>query len=71
MEFLKRFTKNYYSANDGLNNQNIYHSIDSNKIKVFLDPNQLSADGTTSLKLISFFEDRKYCAYHLSKACSE
>lgn len=70
----KRGSKYYYSANSGLLNQNVYYSIesiDSNDPKVFLDPNTLSADGTTSLQFTSFSKDGKYCAYGISEGGSD
>ncbi|XP_054157272.1 uncharacterized protein LOC128955623 [Oppia nitens] len=69
----KKGNKYYYWANTGLLNQNVYYSADSltSEAKVFLDPNQLSADGTTSLHFISFSKDGKYCAYGISKGGSD
>ena len=70
----KRGSKYYFSSNTGLQNQNVYYSIDSidsSETKVFLDPNELSADGTTSLQFTSFSKDGKYCAYGISEGGSD
>lgn len=64
----------YYYLNDGLQNQSVLYilrgSLDA-KPELFLDPNKLSKDGTTSLQGISFSKDGKYAAYQVSKAGSD
>ncbi|CAG2115619.1 unnamed protein product, partial [Medioppia subpectinata] len=71
----KKGTKYYYSANSGLQNQNIIYSTESlqsaEEPKLFLDPNLLSSDGTTSLQFTSFSKDGKFCAYGISKGGSD
>jgi len=64
----------FYYLNDGLKNQSVLYilrgSLDA-KPELFLDPNTLSSDGTTSLQGISFSKDGKYAAYQVSKAGSD
>lgn len=63
----------YYFKNDGLQNQAVlYRSATlGGPSEVFLDPNKLSAAGTTALGNISFSKDGKYAAYLLAKAGSD
>lgn len=71
---MKVGSKYYFTSNTRLQNQDIFYSIDSidsNDIKEFLDPNQLSADGTTSVLFTIFSRDGKYCAYGLSRGGSD
>ncbi len=64
----------YFYKNDGLQNQSVLFiqrgSLDA-KPELFLDPNKLSADGTTSLQGSAFDKEGKYFAYALSKAGSD
>lgn len=71
---MKKGSKYYFWANTGLQDQSIYYSIDSldsNDSKVFIDPNQLSADGTASVTSLSFSPDGKYCSYEVSEGGSD
>lgn len=58
---------------DGLQNQPvIYYKLGSmGEEKVFIDPNQLSEDGTTSVDLLGYSKDKKYIAYSMSVAGSD
>lgn len=63
---------NYFSKNDGLQNQSvIYRQKDGGAAEVFLDPNTFSADGTTSLADLQFTEDGKIAAYAISEGGSD
>lgn len=57
--------KYFYYHNDGLQNQDVLYiaASPSGPGEVFLDPNQLSADGTVSLSMFSVSPDGKYAAY--------
>ncbi|WP_240155031.1 prolyl oligopeptidase family protein [Chitinophaga sp. Cy-1792] len=63
----------YFSKNDGLQNQAVVMRSASpdGPAEVFLDPNKLSADGTTALGTMQFSKDGKYAAYLISKAGSD
>lgn len=63
----------YFYKNDGLQNQAVlYRQKEINgKAEVVLDPNGLSADGTTGLKQFSLSKDGKFAAYALSKGGSD
>lgn len=63
----------YFSKNDGLQNQYvIYRKKGENGTpEVFLDPNEFSEDGTTSLAGLSFSEDGKTLAYSISEGGSD
>jgi len=63
----------FFFKNDGIQNQdvmNIQKNLNSPPA-VFLDPNLLSSDGTTSLHFTSISDDGNYFAYGLSKAGSD
>lgn len=71
---VKKGDKYYYSANSGLQDQSVYYSVDSldsESPKLFLDSNQLSADGTASLQSLTFSPDGRYCAYGISEGGSD
>lgn len=73
----------YFSHNTGLQNQFVYHRIkeqNSYKInpdaplegtEVFLDPNVLSEDGTSSVGQKVWSPDGKYLAYQINKGGSD
>lgn len=63
----------YYYKNDGLQNQSVlYRQKGLNGTpEVFLDPNKLSATGTTALGSMSFSKDNRYAAYLLASAGSD
>jgi prolyl oligopeptidase len=63
----------FFSKNDGLQNQSVYYWTDSldAEPKVMLDPNVLSADGTTAVASLAVSRDGKYLAYALSDAGSD
>lgn len=63
----------FFSKNDGLQNQSVMYMQKglTGTPKVFLDPNTLSTDGTTSLSNSSFSKDGKLMAYGISKAGSD
>lgn len=67
--------KNYFVyTNNGLQNQfvlNILRGSITAKPEVFLDPNTMSADGTTNIGEISVSNDGKYLAYAVSKSGSD
>lgn len=57
----------YFYKNNGLQNQSVlYRKDQSGKEEIFLDPNTLSKDGTTSLADITFSEDGSKVAYQIS-----
>lgn len=64
----------FFFRNDGLQNQSVLYikeGLDDPDPKVFLDPNELSADGTAALGNVSFSDDGKYMAYTIAKAGSD
>lgn len=67
--------KNYFVyTNNGLQNQfvlNILRRGPSSEQEIFLDPNQLSSDGTINIGDVSVSSDGKYLAYSFSKAGSD
>lgn len=62
----------YYSKNDGLQNQSvIYRKGKDEKELVFLDPNKFAEDGTTSLDGMEFTKDGALIAYSISEGGSD
>jgi len=68
----KRGDYYYFYKNDGLQNQYVlYRQKDNEKAEVFLNPNNFSTDGTTSLGSVSFSKDGKKVAYAISEGGSD
>ena len=63
----------YFFKNDGLQNQSVlYRQLGINgEHEVFLDPNKLSDDGTSSLASITFSRDHKFCAVGIAQSGSD
>ena len=63
----------YYYRNSGLQNQSVlYREKDGDTTPtIFLDPNQFSRDGTTSLADIAFSKDGSMAAYQISEGGSD
>lgn len=62
----------YFYKNNGLQNQYVlYRQKEGGQPEVFLDPNQFSPDGTTSLAGISFTKDGSLAAYQISEGGSD
>ena len=68
----KRGNYYYYYKNDGLQNQYVlYRQKDNEEAEIFLNPNNFSKDGTTSLGSVSFSKDGKKVAYSISEGGSD
>ncbi len=66
--------KYYFSENDGLRNQAVIYRADNPEgegAEVFLDPNNLSADGTVALTGLFQSRDGRYTAYTVSRSGSD
>ncbi|MFD2822583.1 prolyl oligopeptidase family protein [Lacinutrix iliipiscaria] len=65
----------YFYKNDGLQNQYVIYRYKNDEnpenAEVFLDPNNFSEDGTTSLGGLSFSKDGKLLAYSISEGGSD
>ena len=69
----RKGTRYFYSRNDGLQNQSVQYYVDTlgGTEKLLIDPNTLSADGTSSFNGGSASNDGKYFQYAISKAGSD
>ena len=69
----KKGDKYYFYKNDGLQSQAVLYVQDSptSEAKVFMDPNQLSNDGTIALGGTYFSNDHKYMGYSVSISGSD
>lgn len=62
----------YFYKNNGLQAQSVLYRTDKNgKTEVFLDPNQFSKEGTTSLAGVSFNKKGTLVAYRISEGGSD
>lgn len=62
----------YYYKNDGLQNQSVLYRKDKDgKEEVFLNPNEFSKEGTTSLGGVHFSKDGSLVAYLISEGGSD
>ncbi|HEX9902320.1 MAG TPA: prolyl oligopeptidase family serine peptidase [Acidobacteriota bacterium] len=63
----------FFSKNDGLQNQSVIYVQKglAGTPEVFLDPNQMSPDGTVRVNLIGFSKNDRYVAYSRSEAGSD
>jgi prolyl oligopeptidase len=70
---VKRNEYYYYYKNDGLQNQSTLYRQKGLKgePEVFIDPNQLSKDGTAALQGLSFSENKKYAVYSVAQSGSD
>ena len=62
----------YYTHNSGLQAQNVIYTQAhlQGDPKVFLDPNQFSADGTVALDSFTFSEDGSLVAYSTGRCAA-
>ncbi|MCP9235390.1 prolyl oligopeptidase family protein [Lewinella sp. JB7] len=63
----------FYGRNDGLQNQSVIYykkGLDGEE-RVFIDPNALNAEGTTSINLLGADKQNRYMAYSRSDAGSD
>lgn len=69
----KEAGKYFFFKNDGLQNQSVLYMSDNldAEPKVLLDPNRLSADGTTALTGIEISPDGKYLIFQVAKSGSD
>ena len=65
--------KYYFFANDGSKNQSILYRMDSigAEPEVFIDPNELSDDGTVALTGVYQSHDGRHTAYSISRSGSD
>ena len=73
--YIKSIGKWLFYKNDGLQNQSVLYIMDrlgdEKNARVFLNPNQLSSDGTVALKGIYFSHNGKYATYSISRSGSD
>ncbi|MBQ9187246.1 MAG: S9 family peptidase [Prevotella sp.] len=69
----KHHGKWYFYRHDGLQNQSVLYQTDElgGEPRVFLDPNQLSTDGTVALKGTYFSHNGRWAAYAVSRSGSD
>ncbi len=68
----KRGKYTYFYKNDGLQNQYVLYRQEGNEEpEIFLDPNNFSKEGTTSLGAVSFSKNGSKVAYSISEAGSD
>ena len=70
---VRRGDQYFFTKNDGLQNQSVWYvqtGLDGAP-ELLLDPNKLSADGTTRLAAASISRDGKYLAYGVSSGGSD
>jgi len=62
-----------YTKNDGLQNQSVYcvQKGLNGAPTVFIDPNKISADGTSAITILGYSNDKKYCAYGINQSGSD
>ena len=63
----------FFYKNDGLQNQPViyFQKALTGEAEIFLDPNELSKEGTTSIGLLEASADERYIAYSKSEAGSD
>src|SRR6266850_6339884 len=63
----------FFTKNDGLQNQSVYYIQKglNGTPEVLIDPNKLSADGTSRLVVFSLSKDGKYLGYGISQGGSD
>jgi prolyl oligopeptidase len=63
----------FFAKNEGMQNQSVWYVQEglTGTARILLDPNKLSADGTTSIAETGVSKDCKYFAYGISKAGSD
>ncbi|MGN6531486.1 MAG: prolyl oligopeptidase family serine peptidase [Ginsengibacter sp.] len=63
----------YFYKNDGLQNQSVLYRQKGfeSEPEVFIDPNQMSKDGTAAIGTLSFSKNSKYAVYFIAQAGSD
>ncbi len=67
----KKGKNTFIYKNNGLQNHYVVYQIEEKKESVFLDPNNFSEDGTSSLSGLYFSEDGSLVAYSISEGGSD